>query len=83
MRIHGPRGSGSTALFKGLKKYLDFALFRLDWYFQLPAATQPAARAGAEDAIQQQQQQGGAPTEPGAEPDTSQEPDPAVVRRYL
>ncbi len=50
---------------------------------QVPApAAQPATRSGAEDGTQQQQQQGAA-TEQEAVVEPNQEPDPAVVRRYV
>ncbi len=48
---------------------------------QVPApAAQPATRSGAEDGAQQQQ---GAATEQEAVVEPNQEPDPAVVRRYV
>jgi hypothetical protein len=51
---------------------------------QVPApAAQPATRSGAEDGAQQQQQQQGAATEQEAVVEPNQEPDPAVVRRYV
>ncbi len=49
---------------------------------QVPAPAQPATRSGAEEAAQQQQQQGAA-TEQEAVVEPNQEPDPAVVRRYV
>jgi hypothetical protein len=48
---------------------------------QVPAPAQPATRSGAEDGAQQQQQ--GAATEQEAVVEPNQEPDPAVVRRYV
>jgi hypothetical protein len=48
---------------------------------QVPAPAQSATRSGAEDGAQQQQQ--GAATEQEAVVEPNQEPDPAVVRRYV
>jgi hypothetical protein len=51
---------------------------------QVPApAAQPSTRSGTEDGAQQQQQQQGAATEQEAVVEPNQEPDPAVVRRYV